>query len=187
MPATSRGKSQMTETPDTLLEALHHKLHELSFMEMSADARAKVAELLSLTAPPRDAGDADIHRPTFDGLIRLAGPVVAPELLAQLGNDLGMIEEGLAQALAAQDIPSIRHQTHVLIALAGSVGAEGLLQLAKSLNAQANLPQKTDMTVLGHRLLFCTTQVRAFVLRQMAAIDLPKGADALHDKGVSTE
>ena len=177
----------MTTTPDTLLEALHHKLCELSFMEMPADARAKVAELLRLTAPFRDGEEVDIHRPTFDGLIQLAGPVVAPELLSQLDDDLGLIEEELTQALAAQDIPAIRHQTHVLIALAGSVGAEGLLQLAKSLNAQAHLPQKTDMTALGRRLLFCTAQVRAFVLRQSRAIDLRKGSDAQNDQGASKE
>lgn len=158
----------MTETPDTLLEALHDKLRELSLMEMCADAKAKVVELINLTAPSQDPADISIDRPTFEGLIRLAGPSVAPELLTQLCRDLSEVEKGLTTALAVQDLPAIRSQTHVLIALAGSIGAEGLLHLAKSLNALAQGTEKAPLSVLGHRVLQCTARVRGFVTLQLA-------------------
>ena len=120
---TARKKTCMMGTPESLMETLRQKLHELSFMEMTPAAQAIVAELLQLTRAGDGMIDADIHHPTFDGLIRLAGPGVARELLAQLGSDLDVVEQALSAALATQDSLAIRHQTHVLIALAGE-GAE---------------------------------------------------------------
>lgn len=170
---TARKKTCMMGTPESLMETLRQKLHELSFMEMTPAAQAIVAELLQLTRAGDGMIDADIHHPTFDGLIRLAGPGVARELLAQLGSDLDVVEQALSAALATQDSLAIRHQTHVLIALAGSVGAESLLQLAKTLNQMAHLPPQRDMTVIGHRLLLGSAQVRAFVAQQLAKLDAP--------------
>lgn len=155
------------------METLRQKLRELSFMEMTPAAQAIVAELLALTGAQDSMPDAVIHHPTFDGLLKLAGPNAARELLAQLGSDLAMVEDALSDALTTQDTTVIRHQTHVLIALAGSVGAESLLQLAKALNQMAHLAHHKDMSVVGHRLLRSTTQVRAFVAERLAGLDAP--------------
>lgn len=182
---TARKKNCMMGTPESLMDTLRQKLRELSFMEMKPDAQAIVAELLELTAAGDVATAADIHHPTFDGLIRLAGPGVAHDLLAQLGSDFAEVEQALSAALATQDIMAIRHQTHVLIALAGSIGAEGLLQLAKTLNQMAHLPPQRELTVIGHRLLSGSAQVRSFVAQQLAKLDAPDDDTTGRQTGVT--
>ena len=99
----------------------------------------------------------------FARLLELAGPEDTPELLARLTEDLASVEAGLSAGLGvAPDtgveapgfggglavvapVPSpppatqvIRSESHVLIALAGAVGAETLHSLARALNSAAH-------------------------------------------------
>ena len=76
-----------------------------------------------------------------DGLARLleaAGPDVGHELLERLSSDLRMAERDLIAGLASNDVTVIRSCTHVLIALAGAVGATALQTLVTNLNAAAH-------------------------------------------------
>lgn len=87
--------------------------------------------------PLPQAEDA-LDRSTFDRLIDVAGPESARELLDRLSGDLGKCEQGLKTGIAAGDLASVRSETHVLIALAGAVGARRLQALAQTLNAAAH-------------------------------------------------
>lgn len=71
-------------------------------------------------------------------LLDLAGPEVAGELLDRLDEDLETVDAVLSDAAPARDVPALRAQTHVLISLAGAVGAERLQHLAEDLNAAAH-------------------------------------------------
>jgi HPt (histidine-containing phosphotransfer) domain-containing protein len=79
-----------------------------------------------------------MNRGTFERLMSIAGPAAARELLDRLDDDLRRTESELAAGLARQDRTAIRSGTHVLIALAGAVGAERLQALAQTLNAMAH-------------------------------------------------
>lgn len=92
-----------------------------------------------LEARRGSGADADGFDPSrLERLLDLAGTDVAGELLDRLVEDLAAVETGLAAAAPARDITGLRAQTHVLISLAGAVGAERLQHLAEALNAAAH-------------------------------------------------
>lgn len=100
---------------------------------------AEVVVEALLAARRNSAPDAEGFDP--DKLLRLldlAGPEVAGELLDRLAEDLGTVGAVLSAAAPARDIAALRAQTHVLISLAGAVGAERLQHLAEDLNAAAH-------------------------------------------------
>ena len=74
----------------------------------------------------------------LDQLLALAGPAEAGELLIRLEQDLARCGSALAAALAQGDRISVRAETHVLLAVAGAIGAVGLAEDARSLNTTAH-------------------------------------------------
>ena len=95
-----------------------------------------------MTAPRPSPPPAPAH-PLGDGavladLLRLAGPDLVPDLLRQLDVDLSQVATRLTAALAAQDWPRLRAQSHILIALAGTVGAADLRAAALAVNDAAH-------------------------------------------------
>ena len=83
--------------------------------------------------PPLQMDDRRLTR-----LIELAGPLHTAELLMHLDQDLTRVAQDLAKAVQTSDLGIIRAQTHILITLAGSVGAIGLEEDARILNQIAN-------------------------------------------------
>ena len=78
-------------------------------------------------------------------ILALAGPETATLILRQMQADLGAVATALAasldrpaQAAGPQDWSTIRAQTHVLISLAGTIGADRLHAAAIDLNAAAH-------------------------------------------------
>ncbi len=102
----------------------------------------------------------DLNRETFDHLMDIAGPDGARELLDRLRNDLRRCEHGLVAGLAAADRTAIRSETHVLIALAGAVGAERLRVLAETLNASAHVRDQNARARIGED---CLAQISALI------------------------
>lgn len=94
---------------------------------------------------PMPAAEAAFDRSTFDRLIEVAGPEAACELLDRLSADLGKCELGLRSGIADGDLTSVRAETHVLIALAGAVGAGRLQALAQTLNAAAHRRDRSTL------------------------------------------
>jgi len=78
-------------------------------------------------------------------LLDLAGAEVADELLERLAEDLETVAVVLADAAPARDIAALRAQTHVLISLAGAVGAVALQHLAEDLNAAAHAAEGAEI------------------------------------------
>lgn len=123
---------------DTPLAALMARLEALAAMPLPPAAVALVAEAVALAQALGPTDRPQIDRAIFDNLLSLAGPQVAPELLRQLAEDLAGVAASLPTALAAQDRAALRAQTHVLMALAGSVGAGPLYEAATRLNLVAH-------------------------------------------------
>ncbi|PWK56294.1 response regulator [Roseicyclus mahoneyensis] len=98
------------------------------------------------------AGDASLGRKMdqarFEALLEVAGPDGAVELLERLHEDLSTVRAALDVAVARGDIPEIRAQTHILIALSGAVGAERLYRLVEVLNIAAKRRRSGDLAAL---------------------------------------
>jgi CheY-like chemotaxis protein/anti-sigma regulatory factor (Ser/Thr protein kinase) len=109
---------------------------------------------------------AELNRARFDHLIEIAGPSAARELLDRLCNDLRSAERGLIGALHSNDRDGIRSETHILIALAGAVGAEVLQGLSQSLNASAHRHDAAAMGKLGQDALDHLDRLIHFVEKQ---------------------
>ncbi len=104
-----------------------------------------------LLIPPIDDLDrVDCKR--MEELLKIAGPGASIELLDRLIGDLSRVRTHLLFASPISGHGKIRAESHVLISLSGAIGAQGLLQLAKSLNAAAHrnhsavLPELTQRT-----------------------------------------
>jgi CheY-like chemotaxis protein len=107
----------------------------------------------------------------FDRLLEVAGPEAAPELLRRLLEDLRHVERQIHRALAGPDWPELRAQTHVLIALAGAVGAIRLQHAAEALNAVAHRRDAAGLGTLAPPLLALLDDLIHFVARRDAGED----------------
>ena len=123
-------------------------------------------------APPAPTAAEDerteFDRRSFDHLIEIAGPDSARELLERLATDLAKTERGLIAGLAEADSAAVRAETHVLIALAGAVGAARLQALAQALNSVTHRGGQPDLAGLGQDTLAHLDRLIHFVARERA-------------------
>lgn len=83
-----------------------------------------------------------IDHELFDDLLDVVGRSGRAEFLACLTRDLRETADSLYQAMARRDAGAAQRCGHALVGLAGTVGAAGLHDLARSLNEalRANRP-----------------------------------------------
>ena len=115
-----------------------------------------------------DKSGPDLDRQRFDHLITIAGPVAARELLSRLETDLRQVERGLVAAFAGPNLAEIRGQTHVLIALAGAVGATPLQNLAETLNECAHQADVKRLSGLSAAALTKLDSLIHFISNELA-------------------
>jgi len=72
----------------------------------------------------------------FTALLDLAGSANAGELVLRLDEDLTRVAAALITASPSLDLHKLREHSHVLLAIAGTVGANRLFELASNLNAR---------------------------------------------------
>lgn len=84
------------------------------------------------TAPPNTNSDA------FEKLLDMAGPELAPELLARFHEDLVSVQNRLTAGVESLDWKGLRAASHVLISLAGTAGFKQLEQASRDFNAAAH-------------------------------------------------
>lgn len=116
----------------------------------------------------RAAEAAELDRGRLDHLLGIAGPEAARELLDRLAEDLGRTEHGLIAGLRDGDLSAVRANTHVLISLAGAVGAERLQKLSEALNASAHRREDAAMKALGQQVLAQLDRLIHVVARERA-------------------
>jgi CheY-like chemotaxis protein len=104
----------------------------------------------------------------FDRLMEVAGPEAAPELLRRLLEDLRHVERRTLAALTGPDWAEIRAQTHVLIALAGAVGALRLQHKAEAMNTIAHRRDSAGLSAIAPVLLALLDDLILFVARREA-------------------
>lgn len=79
----------------------------------------------------------EIDTTPLRNLLLMAGPANAPTIIAAFLDDLKSTEFGLDPAWNGPDCAALRLHSHVLIALAGTVGDADLHATAQQLNALA--------------------------------------------------
>jgi len=80
---------------------------------------------------------AAIDTTVLDHLIDMIGPAATPEFIMRLLADLRRADAGISVAQQSGDPEGLRRHSHVLIGLAGAVGAVRLVPLAQHLNRTA--------------------------------------------------
>lgn len=92
----------------------------------------------SEVTPPVAAPKGTLDRNRFEAILQAAGPSGRGELLDHLLQDLRSVQDALQQAVQANDTATTRAQSHILISLAGAIGADRLQNMAEALNAAAH-------------------------------------------------
>lgn len=89
----------------------------------------------------------------YDSLAQAIGPAAMAELLGKVDADLRSARERLVVALEAGDGTEVRSASHILISVAGAIGAVPVQEGAKRLNASAHRGDLAGMRDMSLRLL----------------------------------
>lgn len=100
---------------------------------------------------------------TLRRLLQIAGPEAGAELMFRLLDDLQAVEDKLLAASGARDYLAIRAQTHVLVSVAGAVGAVGLQRMAEQMNLAAHGQDQATIDAGLPRLLTTLDALIRFV------------------------
>jgi hypothetical protein len=84
--------------------------------------------------------DTTFDEERFAALRGLAGQETAVELTLRLDEDLTRAGQAMQEAATRADQAAFRAQTHILLSIAGTIGATQVFDLAQRLNALAQVP-----------------------------------------------
>ena len=107
-----------------------------------------------------------VDEAVFEGLLGIAGPDAAQELLTRLIADLSRVERGLVAGLSAPNLAVVRADSHVLLSVAGAVGAVRLQELAEELCAAARREDTVAMQLIGRSVLTQIDRLIAYAGRR---------------------
>ena len=111
-------------------------------------------------------------------IMALAGPEMAIRILEQMRTDLAGVAAALLPAISACHWPTIRAQTHVLVALAGTIGAMRLHQLAIDANTAAHDQASARLADIAPQLLADLAALQALLGDQATGTGAGTGAAA---------
>jgi CheY-like chemotaxis protein len=114
-------------------------------------------------AGPDNMGLRAPEETQLKALLEVVGSEDAEELLSRLRNDLAALRNELRQAIRDHDMAKIAEQMHVLVSIAGSVGASHLQGLAEELYAVAERMDWIDAATLAPRVDRGLTELMASV------------------------
>jgi HPt (histidine-containing phosphotransfer) domain-containing protein len=90
-----------------------------------------------------------VDRTAFDAISKTIGSDFLAEFLDKVVLDFETTRNGLAKAEKAENYADWRSHSHILISVAGAIGATGLQQLAQDLNAAARALDKEQAQPLN--------------------------------------
>ncbi|MFD2174470.1 response regulator [Rhodobacter lacus] len=143
--------SKPIDTIDALAEAINLALSNTE----TADPTAALA-----TAPPL------LDTQVFEALLQLTGPDGVLNLLSRVLDDLIRVERGLVAGLSEGNPTMICADTHVLISVAGSLGAWPLRALAEDLASAARVKDLAAVRMIGRSVLAQIDRLIAHVVRK---------------------
>jgi two-component system, OmpR family, aerobic respiration control sensor histidine kinase ArcB len=89
-------------------------------------------------APELDPAERSIDLAIFDALCQAIGPEMMGELLEKVVSDLRSVQATLEAARAPLDPEAIRSASHILVSVAGAIGATRLQMRARRLNTASH-------------------------------------------------
>jgi hypothetical protein len=113
-------------------------------------------------APP----GAEIDSGIYDALAGIIGPAAMAELLGKVESDLCAAARRLELAIATPQVGEARSVSHVLISVAGTIGAVKAQNLARSVNRAADAGDESAVQRDGRELRAETLRVVDFVREQ---------------------
>lgn len=133
----------MREHRDRIAAAGANGLISKPLTSIEALGEALVAHLAPEAQHPQPEAPAEAEEPVadqavFDALCRAIGQDMMDELLEKVVADLRQARADLAAALSPLDRKPIRAASHILISVAGAIGATRLQHCARMLNTSAH-------------------------------------------------
>ena len=113
----------------------------LSIEKFGADIRRYMRRRAVAVVPVADHAEPEnnvtssvINQNIYDALAEAIGPDAMTELLGKVSPDIQAARDRLVRALDPLDLAEIRSVTHILISVAGAIGALPVQGLAKQIN-----------------------------------------------------
>ncbi len=94
-----------------------------------------------------------IDRNIYDTLAEAIGPAAMTELLGKVNSDIQAARDRLVQAVDPVDLGEVRSVTHILISVAGAVGALPVQEGARQMNAAGHRDDASEIERDMQRLL----------------------------------
>lgn len=107
-----------------------------------------------------------ISHEVFDSLAESIGPDAMEDLLSKIDQDLGRVEQSIGEAERRGDGAAMGAAAHILVSVAGAVGATRLQGLARKLNGLAEGRGLVDANSLVRDTLQEIAAVRSFIEQQ---------------------
>lgn len=104
-----------------------------------------------------------IERIIYENLAASVGEMSMPELLRRVANDLAEAKTAITAAAASDDADQMHRASHVLCAIAGSLGAVRLESQAERLNCLANEEDAAGTRKMAEEILPELGRVIAFI------------------------
>jgi CheY-like chemotaxis protein len=111
-----------------------------------------------------------VSMPVFTALADAIGPEAMADLLLKIDGDLDKAGRDVAVAMAAGDMAAVGAGTHVLVSVAGAIGAQNLQRLSQKLGALAAGRAEGDAPAVAADLGVQIMVLRAFVKARVGAI-----------------
>lgn len=106
-------------------------------------------------------GEPVVDLAIYDALAEAIGAEMMSELLEKVVADLGSARDDLAGSLAPVERGPIRSASHILISVAGAIGANRLQRCARKLNTAAHAE---DLTGIADLVRICMSEIDAAVI-----------------------
>ncbi|MHA1530218.1 MAG: response regulator [Alphaproteobacteria bacterium] len=166
---TVRGSSgPIAEMPMIALTAYVMREHRIAIDAAGADGviakpilsieqfGADIRRFMRRRSDAAEAGDGQtglagggpppvIDRNIYDTLAELIGPAAMSELLGKVSSDIRAARERLVQALEPIDLGEVRSVTHILISVAGAIGALPVQEGARQMNAAGHRDDASEV------------------------------------------
>lgn len=151
------GADGLIAKPITSITALGEEIRKIAgrriggVVETPSEPKESAYEVLQKEAA-NDASGPKIERGIFDGLVSSIGAKGVPTVLRKATDDLETACGQIEMAAESSDVELMRGASHVVISVAGSVGAVRLQRQAEALNRLAHIEELSAAAVLAREL-----------------------------------
>jgi CheY-like chemotaxis protein len=127
------------------------------------DGDARAAAKAETAQDEEAPGSGPVSLAVFNALADAIGSEAMADLLGKIDGDLERAAVDIQRGVTEDDHKAVSGATHVLVSVAGAVGAQNLQRLAQKLNAVANGRAVGDIGAIGSEVGMQVMVLRSFV------------------------